>query len=298
MHSLSSIHVEVESSHLLLDTVLLSTFDQSSDKFTQIYKQVVDAIVKGSEQASNGNKSAQKGSEVAFKVLTNAYNLLPTSSSLRSTILLELLKLLSHSTTLDLSALPLTTALIEQSLAEWTSISSADKVQWLHSVAEIYESSASHSVSRSVALKQGLELRILALHVAENKSGVDSVIVKALSIPEVFDLSDILRVQGAREACSEELKQVVKMIETEEVALEAALKYVQDSKSALEAKGLSSTDVLAKKLRLLALITLCAKSESREISYATVADALKVDIKQVESWVIDGEFRPPPPPLA
>lgn len=230
--------VEAESSHLLLHALLASTFGAESDAFAAQYKQILASVVRGSEKAgsSSSSKIAMK-SETGFKILTNAYNMLPISSPLRPATLLELLRVLSASTVLDLSALPLSTPVIEQAVSEW-STSTADKVAFLRSVAEIYESDSSVSVSRTASLKQALEFRILALHLAEDKQGaVDEVIAKAVSIPDVFEVSDVLRVQGAREALSEEGKMVVRMLETDEVELEEGLKWVESSKSALEAKG-------------------------------------------------------------
>lgn len=53
--------------------------------------------------------------------------------------------------------------------------------------------------------------------------------------------------------------------------------------------------VLEKKMRVLALVGLCASKEDGEVSYQEIADALEVDEKDVEVWVIDGS-RPPPCP--
>jgi hypothetical protein len=55
--------------------------------------------------------------------------------------------------------------------------------------------------------------------------------------------------------------------------------------------GLSS-DELTKKIRYLTLATLCSTSTSGsgEVSYKEIAQALEVDEKDVEVWVIDSAF--------
>ena len=44
-----------------------------------------------------------------------------------------------------------------------------------------------------------------------------------------------------------------------------------------------------RKLRLIALVTLCVRSETQELRYEDVVNALLVDISAVEEWVIDGK---------
>ena len=48
-------------------------------------------------------------------------------------------------------------------------------------------------------------------------------------------------------------------------------------------------DGIVRKLRLIALTTLAARSEKQQLTYAEVAAALQVDEKEVEPWVIEGE---------
>lgn len=263
---------------MLLHALLVSTFGAESDAFAAQYKQILSSVVRGSEKAgsSSSSKVAVK-SETGFKILTNAYNMLPVSSPLRPATLLELLRVLSASTVLDLSALPLTTPVIEQAVSEW-SIPTADKVAFLNSVAEIYEADSSVSVSRTASLKQALEFRILALHVADDKRAVDEVVAKAVSIPDVFEVSDVLRASGAREALSEEGKMVVRMLETDEVELSEGLKWVEGNKSALEAKGECMVAVLRKgcdRLRLSCRHSI--RFIQQQASLARIDDTLRTE---------------------
>ena len=49
-----------------------------------------------------------------------------------------------------------------------------------------------------------------------------------------------------------------------------------------------SADEITRKLRLLTLTSLCARSSTKDIKYADVAAGLDIPIKEVERWVIDG----------
>jgi len=51
-----------------------------------------------------------------------------------------------------------------------------------------------------------------------------------------------------------------------------------------------SSAALDKKIRLLDLASLCARSSSAEVPYKEIASTLQIDESEVEIWVIDGEF--------
>jgi len=52
-------------------------------------------------------------------------------------------------------------------------------------------------------------------------------------------------------------------------------------------KQLTAETVL-RKLRLIALTTLCARSTTKQLQYSEVASTLAIDQSDVEAWVIDG----------
>ena len=51
------------------------------------------------------------------------------------------------------------------------------------------------------------------------------------------------------------------------------------------------SDQIARKLRLLALTSLAASSSTKEITYADIAKALKLDEDDIEISVIDGQSK-------
>lgn len=50
-----------------------------------------------------------------------------------------------------------------------------------------------------------------------------------------------------------------------------------------------TSETILRKLRLIALVALCAKSETRQLEYAPIAKALAIEESEVETWVIDGQ---------
>jgi hypothetical protein len=53
-----------------------------------------------------------------------------------------------------------------------------------------------------------------------------------------------------------------------------------------------SVESLTLKIRLLALVTLCAQSSSRVIKFSDVALQLQIDEADVEEYIIDGQYWP------
>jgi translation initiation factor 3 subunit M len=51
-----------------------------------------------------------------------------------------------------------------------------------------------------------------------------------------------------------------------------------------------TSEGIVKKIRLIAFAALAARSATKSLDYATVAQALKVEESEVESIAIDGQF--------
>ncbi|GHJ88646.1 hypothetical protein NliqN6_5048 [Naganishia liquefaciens] len=272
---------DVESAHLVFQSLLTMDFDEAV--YESRYRQVAESVGEGAAKASTRPRV-----EAALRVLIHSYNLIPTSSKLRPTILLTALRVLSNSSYLDVTALPLPLGVIEQSVSAW-SMPSEDKAQWLQQVADIYESAkTSTEVGSTDALKAtALQLRVLALIVGQggDAKAVDAALASALKIDSHFDLVPVLKVQGVRDGMSSEMSQLVRLFE-ENVALDECLGWVQGHEAFLNGLGLSAESI-TRKLRLLALVSLCANSQNRDIPYSEVVKTLNVEEDVVEAWVID-----------
>jgi translation initiation factor 3 subunit M len=179
--------------------------------------------------------------------VTNAYNLLPSSSPLRPTTLLTLISLLSADL---LPSLSLSINQIEQYLFEW-SLSDEARIQWLADLAALYENAVSASAAPSSATttqlkEKALELRVLGLTVAAHKGlGVDSKNVEktvgaALAVPARFDLSPILSIKGVRDSLQGDVKELVALLEGEGESgadFKKAAAWIQGKSSWLESIG-------------------------------------------------------------
>lgn len=237
--------------------------------------------------------------------LIHSYNLAPTSSRLRPRILLAALRVLSASDYLDVTALPLPIHVIEQSVSAW-SLSSDEKSEWLQQVADVYESAESKTPVTTTSLKEtALQLRMLALVIGQggDTKAVDAALASALKIETTFDLVPVLKVQGVRDGMSGTMNELVTLFE-EDVDLEDCVSWVEEHEAFLGGLGASkpasdkcfvantalglSVDEITRKLRLLALVSLCAGSQNRDIAYSEVERALNIEEDLVEAWVIDG----------
>lgn len=171
--------------------------------------------------------------------MIHSYNLAPIESKLRPRILLAALRVLSSSSYLDVTALPLPVNVIEQSVGAW-SLSSTEKAEWLQQVADIYETAkTSTEIGSTASLKEtALQLRVLALIVGQggDAKAVDSALASALKIETNYDLVPVLKVQGVRDGMSGEMKELVRLFE-ENVELSECLNWVQSHESFLGGLG-------------------------------------------------------------
>lgn len=219
----------------------------------------------------------------ADRSLNNTYNLLSAESPLRPVALLALVQLLGEAD--DLAALPLTPATLNTALSLWA-VSDADKVSFLTDAAAVYEPAGD--------LEHALTLSILALERSINPKTAEHALALAIAIPDRFDLDDLLKVQGVRDALTGHAAELVALFTTvdELEAVAEASKWVAANESYVSGLGVQGLDAeeVVRKVRLIALTTLAARSSTKELAYADLASTLGVKEDEVEAWVIDGEY--------
>ncbi|RSH79909.1 uncharacterized protein EHS24_009577 [Apiotrichum porosum] len=269
---------EVESSHLLLQHILSTNFDVKGEEYASLVKSVLEAVRVGGEAAAVAGRTAKL--EAASRVLNNTYNYIAPESPLRLAALLALVQVLGASD--DLSTLPLPSATVSAALAQW-SVSDADKVSFLTTAAAVYESAGD--------LATALSLTLLSLERSLVAATAEHALALALAQPNRFELDDLLKVQGARDALTGKATELVALF-VEDDELEAVAKATAwAAANAAYVSGLGVTgldvDAVLRKVRLVALTTLAARSATKQISYADIAKALAVDEVDVEAWVID-----------
>ncbi|KLT41776.1 hypothetical protein CC85DRAFT_275568 [Cutaneotrichosporon oleaginosum] len=269
---------EAESCSLLLQHVIADNFDTKSEEYAKLVKSVAEAVRVGGEAAAEAGRPGKV--EIAERILTNSYNFFPAESPLRPAVLQTLITLLGAAD--DLSALPLTPATLIPALNQW-STSEEEKVAFLTHAAGVYE--------KAGELSRALDLTVLALERAIDAKTAEHALALALALPNRFDVDDILKVQGARDALSGPADELVDLFTKvdELAAVEKAAAWSKTNAAYVEKLGVAGLDAeeVLRKVRLIALTTLAARSATKEITYADLAGALKVDEADVEAWVID-----------
>ena len=202
----------------------------------------------------------------------------------------------------ELPSLPLTPGLLSNGLSQW-SMTNEEKIAFLASAAAVYESSGN--------LSKSLELHILALEISEaasKESLVEKALVLAISVADRFSLDDVLRVQGVKQNPTGKMGEMVRLFtEVDELlAVKQGQEWLGANGPYLESFGELSflvegcvpypssglaqltLETVLRKLRLIALTTLCARSTTKQLQYLEVASTLSIERSEVEAWVIDG----------
>jgi translation initiation factor 3 subunit M len=216
---------------------------------------------------------------------------------LRPTTLLALLSVLALSS--DLPALSLSSSSLATSLNQWA-IPTSEKIAFLVEAADIYQSAS--------LLSKSLELSLLALNIEVSEQVAEKAVVLTLADESKFDLSQVLKTQGVTAKISGKAAELVRLFteadELEAVSqgqqwAEANVSYISGfSRSLLLSPWPVADNIdipkftpesIGRKLRLIALTTLCSRSTSKQISYAEISSALSIPDADVEAWVIDGK---------
>lgn len=174
---------------------------------------------------------------------------------------------------------------------------------------DIYQSATPSLVSKS------LELHLAALNLEATEQVAEKAVALALASDNRYDLGDVLKTPGVSSKITGKAAELVKLF-TDADELEAVSqgqKWAQDNSSYIQNFGESrhifvvdyvsgsmeahpsagipqfTSELVVRKLRLIALATLCGRSASKQVSYSEAAQAISVPESEVEAWVIDGK---------
>ncbi|KAK2750150.1 hypothetical protein FQN57_004646 [Myotisia sp. PD_48] len=243
------------------------------------------------------NASPQNGPSLALSILSNIFNLLPSSDSNRYHVFLAILAVIrGASSQIAFDALK---AQLNNQLSSWTTAWELDEedTRKLHlaisdtaRVAGDIEMAYNHLISALQAIppseSSSSDAKDLAL----------KALTSALVLPFVFDFTPLTTsdaIQNLRQTDSSlfELLEIfaadtldayedfVKSTPISSISTLATLPLVQPSSSVEEA--------LHSKMRLLTLTSLAAAASSRSLPYDDIATGLRVPQEDVEKWVID-----------
>ncbi|WFD32990.1 hypothetical protein MSPP1_004047 [Malassezia sp. CBS 17886] len=230
--------------------------------------------------------TAAERSVVRYRILANIFNMLPASAALRLRVFRVLLALAAANG--DMDFLQAALASLPTWLAQWD-VSAEEKNACLSNVVAALHSPECGPEYVSQAYQYNLlYLRYIsgetALPTATRHAAAERAIADVLRLPKLFELEDMIHVQVVRDLDGTPIHRLLHIfVQGTRRDLEV---WLVSEQSTCERLALQR-DELIRKMRLLDLASLCARSVSAEVSYASIADTLGVPLDDVESWVID-----------
>ncbi|KAL0580738.1 hypothetical protein V5O48_001296 [Marasmius crinis-equi] len=235
-------------------------------------KQHLDTILKAVSSApteQNYNK---------YRVLSNLFNAIPRTSPLRLSVYRTLLDIATANDQIDVLQLSRTD--VNNWLVEWE-VSQEEKSAFLKSIADAYAKSDQLATSYTYSLSY---LQSLPSTSPESRTAAIDAIATALRLPSVFDFDALFKIDAVVAAKDHELFSLL------QVFLSGGLtefKSWEGSHSGVLAKYNLDQSQLEHKIKLLTLASLGFKNVGQNLSYTSIAEAIQVDIAEVEKWVID-----------
>lgn len=269
---------EVEGLFNLLMTLVVQHFD--GEERASLLSHLVQSVADTSAQA------AAERSVVKYRILANLFTVLPATSPERLTIFSALLSLVSVNGDMDF----LETALVwlPTWLAQWE-VPASEKSACLARVADALQGPDCGPEWVAKAYQCSLlHLRYVsqetALSADERKAAAERIIADVLRLPKLFEMDELLRVPITAELDGTPVFALLKVFVG---GTHADLEKWRGAHGAELARLSLDAEALSRKMRLLDLATLCARSVSAEVSYADMAAVLDVSLDEVEAWVID-----------
>ncbi|KAN0061084.1 hypothetical protein ACQY0O_006819 [Thecaphora frezii] len=270
---------EMEGVFNLISTLVLTNFAAPEDEEVRqkLLGQVASAIV--TEGPSEKNL-------VRYRILSNIFNTLPAQSALRLDLFNSLLSLASANDDLDYLSSALTS--LPQWLAEWK-VSDEAKSTCLEKVAKALESAEKEHDHGSKAYQfLVLHLRFISLNATSStdaKAAAERTVASALRLNKMFEFEDLMQIEAVLNLNGTPVFELLKIF-VGGSAEDFDAWLAKGGKQELERLGLSEAE-LSRKIRLLDLAGLCARSVSTEVPYGEIAKVLEISEDEVEIWVID-----------
>lgn len=120
--------------------------------------------------------------------------------------------------------------------------------------------------------------------VSGQKATATRAIVESISLPEVLNFENLLKIDAVQGLKSEKAYELLSVFMSGNVQDYRTL--VGKHAGLIKELGLNEEDTL-RKIRLLSLASLGSENLARELSYQEIAKALEVSEQEVELWVID-----------
>ncbi|KAF5363986.1 hypothetical protein D9756_000250 [Leucocoprinus leucothites] len=215
---------------------------------------------------------------IKFRILSNLFNAIPQISPLRLTVYGVILNLASSNDQLD--TLQLQRPTVEKWLTEWQ-ISPEEKSSFLKSIVDAFASADQATTAYEYSLSY---VRSLPSNSPTAQTAAVDLITAALRLPDLFDFDPLFKLDVVIAIKDHELFALLQAFLNGGVP---ELKHWQASHPGAAEKYNLSNIELERKMRLLTLAALGFKNIGQNLPYTKIAEALQVDVSEVEKWVID-----------
>ncbi|KAJ3572262.1 hypothetical protein NP233_g3202 [Leucocoprinus birnbaumii] len=213
-----------------------------------------------------------------FRIQSNLFNAIPQTSPLRLTVYTVILNLAS--TTEQLETLRLQRSTVEKWLTEWQ-ISPEEKSAFLKSLLDAFTSADQASTAYEYHLSY---VRSLPSNSPAAQAAAVELISAALRLPNLFDFDPLFKLDAVIAIKGHDLFSLLQVFLNGGIP---DLKQWQASHPGVAEKYNLSNTELERKMRLLTLAALGFKNVGQNLPYSKIAEALEVDVSEVEKWVID-----------
>ncbi|THH02131.1 hypothetical protein EW026_g663 [Hermanssonia centrifuga] len=220
--------------------------------------------------------SSPESSSIKYRILSNLFNAIPRSSSLRLKVNKTLVEIASEND--ELNHLHLSVSEVEKWLSEWQ-VTSEEKTAYLKTLVDVFAQAGDLGASYRFKLAY-----VRSLPSSEVESAALDVIATALRQQNVFDFDPIYRLEAVTSVKDSELYSLLHIFLNDGLSEYKA--WIGSHKEILAKNDLDEAQ-LERKIRLLSLTTLAFQNVGRDLPYSAIAVVLQVEPSEVERWVID-----------
>ncbi|KEF62953.1 uncharacterized protein A1O9_00928 [Exophiala aquamarina CBS 119918] len=228
------------------------------------------------------------GNSLAVQTLTTIFNVLPLTSESRYHVFLAILKVLkSISSPQSFDAL---IPQLESNIPNWLSawqLDEEDARALYLAVAEVASTTGNENLAYVYMLKALEAIPPDSVSEHDALELAKRTLRAALINPSVTDFTPLTAsdaIQAVRKSDSN-LFDLLEIFSSDDYS--SYIDFLETNE--LSSLGIddSHAEVLSNKIRLLTLATIAASSQTRSVSYSTIASALQIPSEDVEMWVID-----------
>eukprot|EP00053_Salpingoeca_punica_P008240 m.74494 g.74494 ORF g.74494 m.74494 type:complete len:396 (+) comp14508_c0_seq1:135-1322(+) len=218
--------------------------------------------------------------EPRLKILANLYNSLEQRNKLRYQIYVDILGHASNAGLLD--ALKGQIADVEKWLGDW-GCDIAQKRNLYRLISQAYKKANQSSRSAEFLAKLMATYNgAAAAELEQVKADALALVATVLRSPEMYDVSHLLNLDGVKHLKGEKGFELLELYCKSD--LETFQKWLAANAATVKQLELDEQELL-RKVRLMALTSLCARSSS--LDFAGIAKAIQIPEDDVESWIID-----------